>query len=224
MGTGSLARTTGWLIAMAAILFGTAGSWDWPQAWVFLAESAISAVAIGAWLARHDPALLEARLSGFHRDQKHWDRVFMAGAFAAFILWLVLMALDAKRFGWSAVPLAVQGLGGVLIAGCMVLVWLVFRSNSFAAPQVRVQAERGQQVVTEGPYRIVRHPMYAAALFYFLGVPLLLGSWWGLLPVPLFMAALGARAVGEEGMLRQALPGYSDYARRVRYRLVPGLW
>jgi protein-S-isoprenylcysteine O-methyltransferase Ste14 len=112
----------------------------------------------------------------------------------------------------------------VLIALCMILVWQVFRSNSFAAPQVRIQAERGQHVVTDGPYRIVRHPMYAAALFYFLGAPLLLGSWWGLLPVPFFMASLGARAVGEERMLRQGLPGYDDYTRRVRFRLIPGIW
>ena len=224
MGAHSLVRTAFWLIAMAAVLFCTAGDWVWPQAWAFLAESAISAVAISAWLARHDPGLLQARLSGFHPDQKFWDRAFMAGAVVAFIFWLGLAALDARRFGWSALPLPLQALGAVLIALCMVLVWLVFRSNSFAAPQVRMQAERGQRVVTEGPYRIVRHPMYAAALFYFLGVPLLLGSWWGLLPVPLFAAALGARAVGEERMLRHALAGYNDYARRVRYRLVPGLW
>jgi protein-S-isoprenylcysteine O-methyltransferase Ste14 len=120
--------------------------------------------------------------------------------------------------------LAVEGLGAGLIALCMVLVWRVFRHNSFAAPQVRIQAERGQQVVTSGPYRIVRHPMYAAALLYFLGLPLLLGSWWGLLAVPFFTVAFGARAVGEERMLRQELPGYDDYARRVRFRLVPGLW
>jgi protein-S-isoprenylcysteine O-methyltransferase Ste14 len=100
----------------------------------------------------------------------------------------------------------------------------VFRYNSFAAPQVRIQSDRGQHVVTEGPYRVVRHPMYAAAVFYFVGAPLLLGSWWGLLAVPFYVAGIGGRAVGEERMLRQALPGYDDYARRVRFRLIPGLW
>ena len=88
----------------------------------------------------------------------------------------------------------------------------MFRSNSFAAPQVRIQADRGQTVATTGPYRIVRHPMYAAAILYFLGVPLLLGSLWALLPVPLFVVAFAARAVGEERMLRQSLPGYDAYA------------
>lgn len=218
-------QTTLSLIVLGAVLFGTAGDWRWPQAWVFLAEVGISSLMVSVWLYRHDPALLELRLSRpFHGDQKRWDRLFLAGAFIGFGGWMVLIALDVRRFRWSHVPPWTEVLGALLIALCMVLVWQVFRFNSFAAPQVRIQAERGQHVVTEGPYRIVRHPMYAAALLYFLGAPLLLGSWWGLVPVPLFVAGLGVRAVGEERMLRQALPGYDDYARRVRFRLVPGIW
>ena len=224
MRTRSLVQNTFWLLLMAVALFASAGDRGWPQAWVFLAESAVSAVAVSTWLARHDPALLSSRLSGFHADQTSWDRLFMVGAFVAFMPWLVLAGLDARRFGWSAMPLALQGLGLVLIAGCMVLVWLVFRSNSFAAPQVRLQAERGQTVITGGPYRFVRHPMYSGALCYFLGVPLLLGSWWALLPVPLFVAALAARAVAEERMLRRDLPGYDAYASQVSYRLLPWVW
>ncbi|WP_428535043.1 methyltransferase family protein [Rhodopila sp.] len=224
MRTRSLVQNTFWLLLMAVALFASAGDWRWPQAWVFLAESAVSAVAVSTWLARHDPALLRSRLSGFHADQSFWDRLFMVGAFVAFMPWLVLAGLDARRFGWSAMPLALQGLGLVLIAGCMVLVWLVFRSNSFAAPQVRLQAERGQTVISGGPYRFVRHPMYSGALCYFLGVPLLLGSWWALLPVPLFVAALAARAVAEERMLRRDLAGYDAYASQVSYRLLPWVW
>jgi protein-S-isoprenylcysteine O-methyltransferase Ste14 len=225
MVTRALVQTTLLSIVLGALLLGAAGGWDWPQAWIFLVEIEVSSMLVSVWLARHDPALLESRMSRpFHGEQKHWDRLFLAGAFVGFGSWMVLIALDARRFGFSDVPLWAQVLGAVLIAACMVLVWLVFRYNSFAAPQVRLQPERGQYVVTEGPYRVVRHPMYAAALLYFLGVPLLLGSWWGLLPVPFFMAGLGARAIGEERMLRQALPGYDDYTRCVRFRLVPGLW
>jgi protein-S-isoprenylcysteine O-methyltransferase Ste14 len=221
----ALIQTTLLSIVLGALLFGAAGGWDWPQAWIFLAEVEVSSMLVSVWLARHDPALLESRMSRpFHGEQKRWDRLFLAGAFIGFGGWMVLIALDARRFGFSHVPLWAQALGAVLIAACMMLVWRVFRYNSFAAPQVRLQPERGQHVVTDGPYQIVRHPMYAAALLYFLGVPLLLGSWWGLLPVPFFMAGLGGRAVGEERMLRQALPGYDDYARRVRFRLVPGVW
>jgi protein-S-isoprenylcysteine O-methyltransferase Ste14 len=224
MATRGLVQTTLWLIAMALMLWVAAGDWDWPESWVYLAESWISAVLIGSWLAHHDPALLEARLSRFHPDQKPWDRIFMATAFAGFIAWMVLIALDSRRFEWSYIPVWAEGVGALLIALCMILVSQVFRYNSFAAPQVRTQAERKQRVVTDGPYRIVRHPMYAAAIFYFLGTPLLLGSWWGVLPIPVFIGAFGVRAVGEERMLRQTLAGYDDYARRVRFRLVPGVW
>lgn len=225
MATRGLLQTTLWLIALGGILFGAAGDWYWPQAWAFLGETGISTFAVGTWLAYHDPELLKARLSRpFQRDQMPWDRPFLAGAFVAFLGWLVLIGVDARRFGWSHTPLWAQAFGALLIALCMVLVWQVFRYNSFAAPQVRVQADRGQRVITDGPYRIVRHPMYAAAIFYFLGAPLLLGSCWGLLPIPFFIAAIGARAVGEERMLRNALPDYDDYARIVRFRLVPGLW
>ncbi len=218
-------QTTLWLIAIGAILFGAGGDLKWPQAWVYLAETTISAFALGIWLARTDPALLRARLSArFHRDQRLWDRVFMACAGAGYIAWLVLAGLDARRYRWSSVPLWAQGFGALLIALCMVGAWLVFRTNSYAAPQVRIQAERGQTVVTTGPYRFVRHPMYAAAILYFLGVPLLLGSLWALLPVPLFVAAFAGRVIGEERLLLQALPGYDAYRHKVRFRLVPGLW
>jgi protein-S-isoprenylcysteine O-methyltransferase Ste14 len=225
MAVREIVQTTLWLIAMGAILFTAAGDWHWPQAWMFLGENGVSAVAVASWLARHDPALLKARTSRpFHPDQRLWDRFFLAGAGIAFVGWLVAMGVDARRFGWSSTPVWAQALGAMLIALCMIFVWQVFRYNSFAAPQVRIQADRGQHVITAGPYRIVRHPMYAAVILYFSGVPLLLGSCWGLLPIPFFIAGLGARAVGEERMLRQALPGYDDYAKRVRFRLFPGLW
>jgi protein-S-isoprenylcysteine O-methyltransferase Ste14 len=223
--TRALIQTTLFFIILGAILLVAAGDWRWPQAWAYLAEIEITSVIVCVWLARSDPALLESRLSRpFHGDQQHWDRLFLMGALIGFGSWMALMALDARRFRWSHVPALVELLGAVLIALCMILVSWVFHSNTFAAPQVRIQADRGQHVISDGPYRIVRHPMYAAALFYFLGVPLMLGSWWGLLAVPFFTAAIGGRAVGEERMLRQALPGYDDYARRVRFRLIPGLW
>jgi protein-S-isoprenylcysteine O-methyltransferase Ste14 len=106
----------------------------------------------------------------------------------------------------------------------MVVVWQTFRFNTFAAPQVRVQAARAHRVVTDGPYRIVRHPMYAGAMLYLLGRPLLLGSWCGVVAVPLLIAGMAPRAVGEERMLRRELSGYDEYTRRVRFRLIPGVW
>jgi protein-S-isoprenylcysteine O-methyltransferase Ste14 len=225
MFTRMVVSTTLWLAVMAAILFLAADTWRWPQGWVFLGESGLSAFAIGCWLAHHDPALLETRLSApWQRGQQPWDRIFLPAAFPVFIGWMVLMALDARRFAWSGTPLWAQTTGAALIALCMLVAWRTFRVNSFAAPQIRLQPQRAQHVVTEGPYRVVRHPMYAGALLYFVGLPLLLGSRWGLALVPLLVAALAARSVGEERMLRRELTGYDAYAQRVRFRLVPGLW
>jgi protein-S-isoprenylcysteine O-methyltransferase Ste14 len=223
--TRMVVQTVLWLMAMGAVLFLAAGDWRWPQGWVLLGELTVLAFAVSFWLLRYDPALLESRLSSpMQRDQKAWDRIFMVAACVAFIGWMVLIGLDARRFRWSHVPSWGQALGAVLIVLCMALVWQTFRFNSFAAPQVRVQTGRAHRVITGGPYRVVRHPMYAGALLYFLGMPLLLGSWWGVLSAPLMTAGLGMRAVGEERMLRRELPGYDDYTRRVRFRLVPGLW
>jgi protein-S-isoprenylcysteine O-methyltransferase Ste14 len=137
--------------------------------------------------------------------------------------WFVLMGLD-RRYGWSSVPVWVQGLGAVGVFLSVYLGYLTFRENSFASPVVKIQTERAHSVVTTGPYRYVRHPMYAGAMFHFAGLPLLLGSWWGLAVVPLFMGLFGVRIGIEEKTLRTALSGYDDYAARVRYRIIPLIW
>ncbi len=218
-------QTTLTIVVMGAILFVAAGHWRWPQAWAWLAVLVLSSFAISFWLLVHDPKLLESRMSlPWHRDQMRWDRFFMLAVAVAFVGWLALMGLDGGRFGWSEVPLAAEVMGGVLTVLGMAVTWQIFRFNSFAAPQVRVQVERAHRVVSEGPYRIVRHPMYAGAIFWLVGTPLLLGSWWGLAVVPLMIVGLAFRAVGEERMLRRELAGYDEYARRVRWRLVPGIW
>ncbi|MBV9653152.1 MAG: isoprenylcysteine carboxylmethyltransferase family protein [Acetobacteraceae bacterium] len=220
-----LTVTTLWLAAMAGLLLGTAGDPRWLNGWLLIGELAAFCYPLGFWLHRHDPALLAARLSPpFHRDQKTWDRVFMALAGLSFVAWMALMALDARRFAWSSMPAWLQPAGVLLIAACLSVAWVTFRFNSFAAPQVRVQADRGQRVITDGPYRVVRHPMYAGAALLFIGAPLLLGSWWGLAVAPLLIAGTAARAVGEERVLRRELAGYDAYAQRVRYRLLPGVW
>jgi protein-S-isoprenylcysteine O-methyltransferase Ste14 len=220
-----LVQTTLWLAAMGVLLFGPAGAWRWPQAWVFLAEQGLGGLAVGFWLLRHDPALLATRFAApLRRDQPRWDRLFLLAVAAAFIAWLGLIGLDARRLAWSRLPLWGEVLGGVLIALGLLVVWETFRYNSFAAPQVRLQAERGHRVVSDGPYRLVRHPMYAGAILWLVGTPLLLGSWWGVAAVPLLVGGVAARIVGEERMLCAALPGYQAYARRVRFRLIPGVW
>jgi protein-S-isoprenylcysteine O-methyltransferase Ste14 len=122
------------------------------------------------------------------------------------------------------VPFVLSVLGALGIAVCIVFTLFVFRANSFAAPVVKVQTERGHRVIDFGPYAVVRHPMYAGAILYLAGTPLMLGSWLGLACVPFMVVGLGYRAVLEERMLAGQLEGYASYMERVRYRLVPYLW
>ena len=217
-------RTTLSLIFLAAVLFGAAGSFDWPEAWIYLAFTALLSFGGGLWLARRDPGLLAERLGSLiQRDQKGWDKLLMGVMITAWIFWLALIGLD-RRFGWSEVPLPLQLLGFALLCLGSYLVFLTFKANSYAAPVVKIQNARGHAVVSGGPYAYVRHPMYAGALLFVLGAPLLLGSWWGLGAAVAVFPIIGVRAVLEERMLEAELEGYADYARRVRFRIVPHLW
>ena len=214
-----------WITFIGVLLFWPAGTLNWPGAWVFLAEFIAVSAAMVVWLARHDPGLLKERMGGpFQKGQTSWDKVFMTVMVLVWYGWLVLMALDAKRWKLSHMPEPLIAAGAVLILIGFYVVWLTFRANSFAAPVVKIQKERGQTVISTGPYAHVRHPMYAGATLYLLGMPLLLGSWMGLAALPFIIAALTARIFIEERTLREGLPGYGDYAARVRYRLLPGVW
>ena len=218
-------RTTLSLLALAAILFGAAGTFDWPEAWIYLAFTAVLSFGGGVWLARRDPGLLAERLGSLiQREQKGWDKLLMGVMLAMWIAWLGLIGFDAKRFGWSDVPLAFQALGFALLCLGSYLVFLTFKANSYAAPVVKIQKARGHAVATTGPYAYVRHPMYAGALLFVLGAPLLLGSWWGLAAALVVFPIIGVRAVLEERTLKAELVGYADYARRVRFRIVPYVW
>ena len=218
-------QTGGWLGFMGFLLLFAANDWRWGQAWSFLAIFAVGSIAFGAWLLRRDPALLASRLGPFaQRGQPRWDRILLPTFIAIWCGWLVLMALDARRWHTSEVPRPLNVLGGALVITGFLLTALVLRENSFAEPVVRVQTERGQRVIDTGPYAVVRHPMYASSLLYLVGMPLLLGSWYGLLIVPLMILVMAPRAVFEERLLKRELPGYAAYMTRVRHRLIPGVW
>ena len=190
-----------------------------------VAEMGAATLAMGFWLLRHDPELLKERFrSPIQRAQEGWDRIFMGVQLVVWPAWLVLMALDGKRFHWSHMALALRVFGALLIPLGLSLAFLAMRENPYLAPVVKIQAERGHKVIDTGPYRHVRHPMYTGALVYHLGMPLLLGSLWGLALLPLLVVSWCWRAVMEERTLAAKLAGYADYARRVRWRLVPGVW
>ncbi|RZM89676.1 isoprenylcysteine carboxyl methyltransferase [Bradyrhizobium genosp. SA-3] len=219
-----LLQNTIFVVGMGALLFASAGTLHWPSAWVLLATSALLGPLCGWWLYRIDPALLAERLRPvLQRDQPAADKMFMTVFVVAMLAWLVAMGLD-RRIQSSEMPVAFQILGLVLFLASTLFTMWVFRENSFAAPVVKLQAERAQHVISTGPYAYVRHPMYSGLVLFFAGVPLLLGSWWGFVMIPLFTALFAVRIGIEERTLREGLPGYADYAARVRYRLVPGVW
>ena len=212
-------------VLLALLLFLPAGSLAWPQGWVFLALFVGCSQATGFWLLKADPALLAERMkSPFSADQRPRDRVVIAAIVVFLAAWLVFMPLDARRFAWSHTPLWAQVIGAALILGAFRGWVSVLRANSFASAKVRVQQERGQTVISTGPYAIVRHPMYSYVLLLLIGAPLLLGSLWGLLGAVVVMPLLAVRAVGEETVLMDGLLGYREYAAKVRFRLVPGIW
>jgi protein-S-isoprenylcysteine O-methyltransferase Ste14 len=219
------AQIAGMFVVFALVLFLAAGTVAWWEGWAFLILFFGFTIALSLWLLRHNPALLTERMTGIGKeDQKRWDKVFFALANVIFLAWLLIMPLDAVRFAWSSMPIVVQALGALLMIWSFYLFFLVFRENSYLSPAVRIQSDREQTVVSTGPYRYVRHPMYAAAIVFLIGTTLLLGSWYGLLLVLLLVIAIAIRALAEERTLRAELPGYAAYQAQVKYHLLPFIW
>jgi len=205
-------------------LFLAAGTIAWLAGWIFLLLFFSFVFAITLWLFRHNPDLLKERMTITRSDQKAWDKVGIALLYVVFLAWLVLMPLDAVRFHWTQVPVWLQAVGVIALVCSFYLFFATFRENSYLSPMVRIQQDRGQMVVSTGPYHYVRHPMYAAALLFMLGTALLLGSGLGLLIVLIFAGMIAVRAVMEERTLRDELQGYGTYMLQVKYRLIPGVW
>jgi protein-S-isoprenylcysteine O-methyltransferase Ste14 len=219
------AQIVGMFLVFALVLFLAAGTIAWPAGWIFLLLFFCFVIAHSRWLFKRNPGLLTERMTGIGKvDQPTWDKVFFALASVLFLAWLVVMPLDAVRFGWSRLPPGFRLVGTGLLLWSFVLLFVTFRENTYLSPAVRVQTDRGHTVVSTGPYRLVRHPMYAALIPFIIGTTLLLGSWWGLVPGLLIVVAAARRAVLEERVLRAQLPGYEEYSATVRYRLVPHVW
>lgn len=213
-----------WTAGLGALLFLPAGTLHWPAAWLYLATTAGLGLGVGLWLAKVDPDLLAERMKPMmQKSQPAADKTFMLVFGLAALVWFVVIGLD-RRWHWSGMPPALQALGYLLLLAATALMLRAVRENSFAAPVVKVQAERGHRVIDTGPYAYARHPMYSGVVLYFAGIALLLGSWWALGLSPVFFVLFSVRAGIEERALADGLPGYADYLARVRYRLVPGLW
>jgi len=211
-----LAAAVGLLLLMPA---GTMAYW---QAWVYLGIFVGASALTTVFLIRRDPALLERRMRGGPTAEKRpVERLIMVFTSLGFIALLVVPALD-RRFGWSGVPGWAVIVGDVLVVVGFYFIFLVYRENTFTSATIEVAP--GQTVISTGPYAIVRHPMYASALLYLVGTPLALGSYWGLVPLAALLPFLLWRLFDEERFLAESLPGYVEYQRKVRHRLIPRIW
>jgi protein-S-isoprenylcysteine O-methyltransferase Ste14 len=214
-----------WLVITGVVLFGSAGTIYWPQAWALLAILGANGLVSGISMARFNPDVVRERMRGpIQKEQKPWDKALLVVAMALFAAQHVVAGLDAVRFHTSDMPVWLNVVGAISLVLAFYVFHVVVRENTYASTVVRVQTERGHQVISTGPYAWVRHPMYAGAIFYFVGMGLLLGSWYAVAIAIVIIALFGLRAVWEEETLVSELPGYGDYAQRVRYRFVPGVW
>ena len=219
-----VARAILGILFFGAVLFVPAGRLDWSAGWAFLVTFRVGILTLAFWGPGCAPGLRrERRQAG--GDSKSWDKAIIATQTALLFGMLILSALDAARFGWSAPPppelrvVAWAGLGLTFVIG-----WWSLASNPFASRQVRIQEERGHRVASTGPYRFVRHPMYVGVILCTFCIPLVLGSWWGLIPAGAIAVLSVIRTAFEDRMLRDELEGYREYAERVRYRMLPAAW
>jgi protein-S-isoprenylcysteine O-methyltransferase Ste14 len=205
-------------------VFWAAGRVDWGRGWIYTALLVVTQSIGGMFLWRHDPELIRRR-SQPGEGTARWDMALLGLFGLGYAGAVVVAALDAARFGWSDVPSLTWPLGAALyLAGMSVVIWAMAVNTHFEKT-VRIQHDRAHRVIDGGPYRLVRHPGYVGASLCFpLAAPLLLGSWWAFLPAVFSVAALTLRTALEDRLLRRELDGYAEYATRVRFRLIPGVW
>jgi protein-S-isoprenylcysteine O-methyltransferase Ste14 len=207
---------------MSALIFLSAGSFDYWQAWTFLGVYISCNGLLAAYLWKNDRALFERRMrAGPFAEKERAQKVIVLLVIVGYVALFVVSAID-HRLGWSATLPLLAVAGDVIIVAAFYFELLVLRENSFAGSTINVAAD--QEVVSTGPYAVVRHPMYAGMLFLFVGIPLALGSYWGLAAFALMMPVLVWRLLGEEAYLEKNLPGYPEYQTRVRWRLIPGIF
>jgi protein-S-isoprenylcysteine O-methyltransferase Ste14 len=220
--TGSLVRGVVNLAILGSLLFGIAGRVDWPAGWLVVLLLTLQVLSRW-WLFRHDPELFRERFTTASNVPR-WDlRIARANRILEPIF-LATAALDAGRFRWSAMPLVVQVTGAAAVVAAIGVIYRCAAANHFLSTRSRIQYERGHTVVTHGPYRFVRHPMYAARAVLIIGTALMLGSWIALVPAVLIALLLVLRTYLEDRLLTAELTGYREYAQHVPARLVPGLW
>jgi protein-S-isoprenylcysteine O-methyltransferase Ste14 len=210
------------LLVLALLLFLPAWSLTYVKGWVFIGLLGVLSSAITLYLAVYDPQLLERRLkAGPGAEQQRSQKIIQLITSAMLCAMAVVAGFD-HRWHWSDVPTVVAIISVVAFVLAFALIFVVFRENTYTSGVIEIA--EGQQVISSGPYAIVRHPMYTGGIVFMLAAPLMLGSWWALIPAVVVCGGIIVRLLDEERFLATNLPGYVEYRERVRWRLVPGLW
>jgi len=213
------------IVFLPILLFIPAGTLKWPEAWLFLIICLSWLGATLVWLMKNNPDLLKERLKmPIQKDQKSWDKVIVLALLMLSMIWLPLPGLDAVRYQWSHLPLVLKALGFIGLMPSFLIFFLTMKENPHLSTVVRIQQDRGHKVITTGPYKYVRHPMYSGMIILYLSFPLSLGSFYALILSLAFIFLIILRTYLEDKTLQKELSGYHEYAKRVRYRLVPGVW
>lgn len=207
------------LLLVGLLLFLPAGGFDYPNGWLFIALLFIPMLLLGTILLIKSPTLLEKRLNA--REKEGAQKGVVAASGLLFVAGFIVAGLD-HRFGWSHLPTWLVIVASVILLISYALYAEVMRENAYLSRTVEVQED--QKVIDTGLYGIVRHPMYAVTLWLFLAIPIVLGSFWSLLCFLPYVAIMVIRIRNEEKVLEQGLRGYTDYKKRVRYRLLPFVW
>lgn len=211
------------IIFLLAILFVPAGTLNWPEAWLLLVLYFFTVGGCLIWLKKNDPELLKERRS-VRKDVKSWDKKIILIYTITLIIMLALAGLDAVRFRWSRVPLVWKAIGYIGFVPAVTLGFWAFKQNTYLAQYVRIQKDRGHRVITTGPYEYVRHPMYVGIILFILCSPLVLGSLYSFIPALIIVILFIIRTSLEDKTLQEELEGYQEYAKRVRYKLIPGIF
>jgi len=209
------------IIFQVPLLFIPAGTFEWPEAWLFLFLFTCYALGATFYLKKHNPELLGRRTS-YKLPEKGWDKLFLLSTTILFVVTYIIMPLDAVRYKWSSVPLSFKATGFIGVTLSLIAIFWVLKENAYLFRTVTVQ--EGQKVVTTGPYKYLRHPMYASFILMSVCIPLALGSYYALIPSFVINLLLITRTYLEDKELHRELPGYNEYAKKTKYKLIPGVW
>jgi protein-S-isoprenylcysteine O-methyltransferase Ste14 len=209
------------MLLFMAFLFIPAGTLYWFEAWLFIVVYLSFAIPAIIWLMKNDPNLLKERMS-MKLPVKGWDRVIIIAFTILYFAQFIIAGFDAVRYNWLETPFILKALGFFSLIPSFVLIFLAMKENPYLYKIVVVQ--KGQKVVSTGPYAVVRHPMYVGVVILFIAMPLALGSLYALIPGVLMSALLVIRTHLEDRTLHHELSGYTEYAKKTRYKLIPWVW